>query len=173
MTEKDQLMERMQQMIAALRARPGDWFSRAQLAKNFGRRQLGTVDLMALALLEERGQIEVKRIPDQRPAGVVFKYRVKPAEAGKTKETTVFYIGVKPGKPGKPLKLDNMPDSPTQEQLVKRDLSYWALSANATSDYPSVLIHIYYTGPVLSEKARDDVNAAVKDYVGKLLAEGK
>ncbi len=78
MAAKDQVMDRMEQMIAALRSRPGDWFPRAQLAKTFGRRQLGTVDLSALALLEERGQIEVQRIPDSRPAGIRFEYRVKP-----------------------------------------------------------------------------------------------
>ena len=77
MAEQDQLVDRMEQMIAALRTRPGDWFSRAQLARAFGRRQLGTIDLSALALLEERKQIEVQRLPDPRPAGVVFKYRVK------------------------------------------------------------------------------------------------
>jgi hypothetical protein len=77
MAEKERLMERMNQVINVLRSRNGDWLSRSQLAQGLGRRQLNQLDITAITLLEERGQIEVERKPDPRPAGVVFRYRVK------------------------------------------------------------------------------------------------
>ncbi len=77
MAEQDRLMERMQQLVEAMHSIGMPWVSRGQIAKKLGRRQLNAVDLMALTMLVERGQVEVETRPDPRPAGVVHRYRVK------------------------------------------------------------------------------------------------
>lgn len=77
MTGEDRLMERMQQIVKAIHSVGAPWVSRGQIARQLGRRQLGPVDLMALTMLVERGQVEVESKPDPRPAGVVYHYRVK------------------------------------------------------------------------------------------------
>lgn len=49
------------------------------------------------------------------------------------------------------------------------DLSYWALSADAYGKFPPVLMHVYCHGPLPDDDRRDQINAAIKAYVGRLL----
>jgi hypothetical protein len=83
-----------------------------------------------------------------------------------TRKTRVFYIRVEDGVP---IILHQHDESPTAEQIRRLGLSYWALSADAYDNFPPVLMHIYYHGELPSGEARDGINAAVVDYVGKLL----
>jgi hypothetical protein len=48
-------------------------------------------------------------------------------------------------------------------------LSHWSLSADIAGDSLPVLMHIYYHGEQLSDKAREGINTAVVDYARKLL----
>jgi len=48
-------------------------------------------------------------------------------------------------------------------------LSYWALSADAYGVFPPVLMHIYCHGPLPDDDRRDQINAAIKDFVGRML----
>jgi len=79
--------------------------------------------------------------------------------------TVEFYIEVIDGNP---IQLINRHAAPPKD--LDRALAYWALSADATGDYPPVLMHIYYRGELPDDAGRDRINAAVVDYVGKLLS---
>ncbi len=79
--------------------------------------------------------------------------------------STEFYIEVIDGTPIQLMRHQAPP--PAEWRPVGH--SYWALSAGATGDYPPVLMHIYYVGRLPDETHRDRINAAIVDYVGRLL----
>lgn len=68
--------EREDQVLTALRNAPSP-LSRSALAKALGRKQLNVLDIQALSILEERGEITVERLIDPRPAGFRTLYSAK------------------------------------------------------------------------------------------------
>ena len=85
-----------------------------------------------------------------------------------TREIRNYFIRVEDARP---LILHQLDSSPTAEQMQQQGLSHWALRNDRPDDFPALLIHIYYSGRLLSDEARGGVNAAVADYMDKLLAE--
>lgn len=57
--------------------------------------------------------------------------------------------------------------------LQQAGYSYWALSALAYDDFPAVLIHIYYEGPMPDDRERDAINKVVQNLTGQWLFENK
>jgi len=80
--------------------------------------------------------------------------------------TREFYIRVEDGVP---MVLHHHDGPPTADERSRLVLSYWALGADAYGDFPPVLMHIYCAGLLPSDEARDGVNAAVTNYVSRLL----
>lgn len=66
-----------------------------------------------------------------------------------------------------PISLSAKRETPTAEQT--RGLAYWALSFDAYGPYPPVLVHIFCAGSLPPDERRDQINAAIKSYVGELI----
>ena len=81
--------------------------------------------------------------------------------------TREFFIEVRDANP---IQLTQKAGPPPADYTA--NLSYWSLSADATGDYLPVLMHIYYHGALPFDENRDRINAAIVDYVRRLLADG-
>lgn len=57
----------------------------------------------------------------------------------------------------------------TAAGLPKTGFSYWALSAEAYGEFPSVLIHIYFEGDLPGVPERDWINKAIQRLTGQAL----
>lgn len=55
------------------------------------------------------------------------------------------------------------------DSLQKAGFSYWALSAEAYGEFPSVLIHIYFEGDWPGDPERDWINKAIQRLAGQAL----
>ncbi len=53
--------------------------------------------------------------------------------------------------------------------LQQAGYAYWALSIAGGDDYPAVLIHVYYEGPMPGDHERDGLNRQVQRITGEAL----
>jgi len=70
-----QLNRRAQKLLEVLRASPGQWFKRADIAHGLGNKTLSSSDSVLLQFLAKNGYIEMSSVETYAPSGHRFQYR--------------------------------------------------------------------------------------------------
>ena len=65
-----------ERIVAALKTQPTTWFTRRDIARALGKRQLSPYHLTLLEKLKNKGLIEVSHRPNETPIGYEWLYRV-------------------------------------------------------------------------------------------------
>lgn len=71
-----ELTERARELLDALKKTPGEWVSRAQLARDTGKNRLSPHDLALLERMGQGGLIEIRQRDSNTPIKIAFDYRV-------------------------------------------------------------------------------------------------
>lgn len=100
-----------------------------------------------------------------------------PGEVGGEDETVQLFAIIQKGIAGAPpddygLHLtSDLTDAPKPlpDQPWQAGYSFWALSFAAYANYPAVLIHVYYEGPMPPDRERDGINQQIQNVAGQAL----
>lgn len=71
------LSERIEQLLNEARQIGSDWWSRGDLAKRKGKKQLNPQEQTILASMVEMGILEAREVPTNAPSGVRWEYKIK------------------------------------------------------------------------------------------------
>jgi hypothetical protein len=75
-----QLNRRAQKLLEVLRASPGQWFKRSDIAHGLGNKTLSSSDSVLLQFLAKNGYIEMSSVETDAPSGHRFQYRAVDAK---------------------------------------------------------------------------------------------
>jgi hypothetical protein len=70
-----QINRRAQKLLEVLRASPGQWFKRADIAHGLGNKTLSSSDSVLLQFLAKNGYIEMSSVETYAPSGHRYQYR--------------------------------------------------------------------------------------------------
>lgn len=74
------LNRRAQKLLDVLRASPGQWFKRSDIAHGLGNKTLSSSDSVLLQFLAKNGYIEMSSVETYAPSGHRFQYRAVDAK---------------------------------------------------------------------------------------------